>query len=227
MIPISDDNPTLTRPVMTIGLILANILVFIYQLKLGPRVEEAFVWRMGAIPYELTHFRDAISPTPFPLYLTPITAMFIHGGWLHIGGNMLYLWIFGNNIEDIVGHFRFVVFYILCGLIATLAHVLSSPNSQIPMVGASGAIAGVLGAYFVSFPGARVRVLIPILIFFYSVRIPAIIVLGFWFLIQILNASAVPGQIGGVAWFAHIGGFIAGMVLVKIYRRRRYSTRYT
>jgi membrane associated rhomboid family serine protease len=152
--------------------------------------------------------------------------MFIHGGWLHIGGNMLYLWIFGNNIEDIVGHFRFVVFYILCGLIATLAHVLSSPNSQIPMVGASGAIAGVLGAYFVSFPGARVRVLIPILIFFYSVRIPAIIVLGFWFLIQILNASAMPGQMGGVAWFAHIGGFIAGMVLVKIYRRRRYSTRY-
>ena len=157
---------------MTVTLILANILVFLYQLKLGLRAEEAFVWRMGAIPYELAHFRDAISPTPIPLYLTPITAMFIHSGWLHIGGNMLYLWIFGNNIEDIVGHIRFVVFYILCGLIATLAHVLSSPNSQIPMVGASGAIAGVLGAYVISFPGARVRVLMPVFIFFYSVRIP-------------------------------------------------------
>jgi len=223
MIPLRDENPTHTKPVITVGLILANILVFLYQWQLGPRAEGAFVWRMGAIPYELTHFSDAISPTPIPLYLTPLTAMFLHDGLLHVGGNMLYLWIFGNNIEDIVGHIRFLIFYTVCGLIATFAHILSSPNSQLPMIGASGAIAGVLGAYLVSFPRARIHVLIPIFFFLSSARIPAVIVLGFWFLLQIWNASAIPGEMGGgVAWFAHIGGFVAGMVLIIWYRRRRY-----
>ena len=228
MIPFKDDNPTQTFPAVTILLIAVNVGVFIYQLflhwTLGPRADQEFVWRMGAIPYELIRLKDVISPTPIPLYLTPLTAMFIHGGFMHIGGNMLYLWIFGNNVEDVLGHVRFLAFYLVCGLVATLVHIVSSPNSQIPMVGASGAIAGVLGAYFIRFPGARVHVLMFLFFFIRVVRVPAVIVLGFWFLIQLMNASAASGGVGGgVAWFAHIGGFIVGLIVMLRYGRRRWG----
>ena len=228
MIPLKDDNPTYTVPFMTVGIIVINILVFLYELSLGGLLlngQEAqrFIWAMGIIPYELTRFGDAMSPTPIPFYLTPFTAMFIHGGLLHVGGNMLYLWIFGNNIEDALGHLHFLFFYILCGLIATLTHVISSPSSPIPMVGASGAIAGVLGAYFMQFPAARVHVLIPFFFIFRIMHIPAMVVLGFWFLMQILNASATSGGAhSGVAWFAHIGGFIVGYILMRRYQKRRW-----
>ena len=228
MIPFKDDNPTRTFPTVTILLIAANVAVFAYQLflhwALGARADHEFVWRMGAIPYELIRFKDIVSPTPIPLYLTPLTAMFIHGGFMHIGGNMLYLWIFGNNVEDVLGHFRFLLFYLACGLIATSVHVLSAMNSQAPMVGASGAIAGVLGAYFIRFPGARVHVLMFLFFFIRVVRIPAVVVLGFWFLMQLMNASAASGGAGGsVAWFAHIGGFVAGLILMLRYGRRRWD----
>ena len=169
----------------------------------------------------LTRFSDSVSETPVPLYLTLFTAMFVHGGLLHILGNMLYLWIFGNNIEDALGHLRFFFFYFLCGLAATLAHVLSAPSSKVPIVGASGAIAGVLGAYFITYPRARVSVLFLI----WVVKVPAMLVLGLWFLIQIRNSMTSMPEAGGVAWFAHIGGFIAGMLLMARYRQKHRPQR--
>ncbi len=221
MIPLKDDNPTNSFPVVTILLILSNVSVFLYQFFLPPREGMVFTMQMGVIPFQITHFSDAIFPTPVPLYLTLITAMFLHGGMLHLGGNMLYLWVFGNNIEDTVGHFRFLFFYLLCGLIATLTHIAAVPDARIPLIGASGAIAGVLGAYIVCFPHARVLVLFWFLFFIRIIRVPALIVLGFWFLIQLMNASVDTGDGGGVAWYAHIGGFVAGIVLIWRFRRPR------
>ena len=221
MIPLKDENPTQTRPLITVALILTNVAVFLYQISLGPTGNAVYTLKMGLIPFEITHFSDAISPTPIPLVLTLITTMFLHGGFLHLGGNMLYLWIFGNNIEDLLGHFRFFIFYLVCGIIATLIHITSAPESRVPLVGASGAIAGVLGAYLVCFPRARVLVLFWFMFFIRIVRVPALIVLGFWFIVQILNASSDPSSQGGVAWFAHIGGFIAGILLILRPRRRR------
>ena len=223
MIPLKDDNPTTSFPFVTILLIVGNSAVFLYQtLFLSHRESVVFTMQMGVIPFQITHFSDAIFPTPVPLYLTLITAMFLHGGLLHLGGNMLYLWVFGNNIEDTVGHLRFLFFYLLCGLIATLAHIAAAPDARIPLIGASGAIAGVLGAYIICFPHARVLVLFWFLFFIRIIRVPAMIVLGFWFLIQLMNASADTGDQGGVAWYAHIGGFIAGIVLIWRFRKRRH-----
>ena len=217
MIPIKDDNPTRRKPILTVGILCANVGVFLYAFSLGRSGFEAFTVQFGLIPFEVTRMSDAISPTPIPLYLTLVTSMFMHGGWLHLGGNMLYLWIFGNNVEDVFGHLRFLAFYLFCGAIATLGHVAVSPNSLIPLVGASGAIAGVLGAYLVAFPGARVLVLIPFLLF-HMVRIPAVVVLSLWFIIQLMNASAASG--GGVAWYAHIFGFVSGYLLMRRKRKR-------
>lgn len=217
LLPFKDHNPTRTAPLFTVALILANAMVFVHQLRLGSAGFQQFVYVMGAIPYELTRFADSVSDTPVPLYMTPFTAMFVHGDFLHILGNMLYLWIFGNNIEDALGHLRFFFFYFACGLAAAGTHILSSPSSKIPMVGASGAIAGILGAYIITYPRARVSVLFLI----WVVKVPAVIVLGLWFLIQIRNSLAsVPGT-GGVAWFAHIGGFIAGALLMARFREKR------
>jgi len=226
MIPIKDDNPIRGTPWMTITLIAANVLVYLHQISLGP-LGEAFVYRYGAIPYEILHFRELpFIPlpyqTPFSNFLTLFTSMFIHGGFLHLAGNMLYLWIFGDNVEYIMGRFRFLVFYLLTGLAAALTHIIMSPNSTVPMVGASGAISGVLGAYFVRFPGARVIMLVPIFFFIEFFSVPAIFALGFWFLMQLANALFTFGlqTSGGVAWFAHIGGFLAGAFLVSIFQRR-------
>src|SRR3990167_543797 len=156
MTPLRDDNPTTITPVVTVGLIVANVLVFAYQMSLG-RAGEAFVYTFGAVPSALF---GGESPSPLPPPMTLFTAMFVHGGLMHVGGNMLYLWIFGNNIEDRLGHFRFIIFYILTGLIASLAHIIMMPDSKIPMIGASGAIAGILGAYFLLYPRAHVRTLV-------------------------------------------------------------------
>jgi len=213
MIPLKDDNPTYSAPVLVISIIVINVVVFVYALLLGDVGYHMFSARFGAIPFELIHFTDAISPTPIPLYSTLITSMFMHGGWMHLGGNMLYLWIFGNNIEDTLGHFRFLVFYLVCGIVATLAHVLSEPDSIVPMVGASGAIAGTLGAYLALFPGSRILVLF----FYFILRIPALIVLGVWFVIQLMNAS---DDVSGVAWYAHIAGFVVGYVWMR-YRYKK------
>lgn len=222
MIPLKDDNPTRTFPFVTIFIIAANIAIYIYQLTLGPKGEEFFVLRAGAIPYEITHFIDIYPFSVIPPPLTLFSAMFIHGGLFHVGGNMLYLWIFGDNIEDRLGHFRFIIFYILTGLIASLAHIIMMPDSKIPMIGASGAIAGILGAYFLLYPRAHVRTLVFFFFFVDIVKIPALIFLGLWFAFQLLSSGAG----GGIAWYAHIGGFIGGVVLIKLFeikKRRRYD----
>ena len=220
MIPLKDDIPTQTFPFITIMLITANVLVFLRELMLPPPVREEFISQLAVIPYAMTH------PGPghpgFLVYnaLTLLTSMFLHGGIMHLVGNMLYLWIFGNNIEDVMGHARFLLFYFLCGLAGALTQIAASPASRIPMIGASGAIAGVLGAYLVMFPAARVLTLVFLFFFVRVVPIPALIVLGAWLLIQLVNAGQIAP--GGVAWFAHIGGFLTGLVAIVPFRRRRY-----
>jgi rhomboid family protein len=220
LIPLKDDNPTRSVPFVTVALIAANVAVFIYEMLLPPEAYKSFVAAMGVIPVQLT---QAVLHDPGRLLrggATLFTAMFVHGSILHVAMNMLYMWIFGNNIEDVMGHGRFLMFYLMCGLFASFCQVAASPGSQVPMIGASGAISGVLGAYLIMFPTARVLTLVFIVFFFRVVPIPAVIVLGFWFLLQLLSAGPVaPG--GGVAVFAHIGGFVAGVVLIAGFRRRR------
>src|SRR5947207_5258233 len=220
MIPISDDPVRRSFPVVTILLIVINVLVFLYEMSLGSRLD-GFVQAFGAVPREITTGRDLPPIAPLGnVYLTLITSMFLHGGWLHLGGNMLYLWVFGDNIEDRLGHFRYLVFYLLCGFAATFAHALVNPGSRVPSIGASGAIAGVLGAYILLFPRARVTTLIPIFFFITIREIPAFIILGLWFVLQLFVGVASLGvaesNAGGVAYFAHIGGFVAGMVLIAL-----------
>lgn len=217
MIPLKDENPVSTYPVVTVSLILANVVVFIYGLTLGPTGRQYLIYSLGAVPYELTRLVDLHPPAQVPLPLTLFTAMFVQAGFLHLGGNMLYLWIFGNNIEDYLGHAKFFFFYILTGLMASFAQILSDVGSRVPMVGASGAIAGVLGAYIVLYPRARVTTLVFFFIFIRLVELPAILVLGWWFFLQLIGASTG----GGVAWFAHIGGFISGLFLVGYFGKRR------
>jgi len=220
LIPLHDDNPTAITPIFTVAFIAACILVFLWQLGLGETGNQAAVMALGVIPAVLLD-RAALPPelALVPAALTPLTSMFLHGGFMHLAGNMLYLWIFGNNVEDAMGHVRFVVFYLLCGIAAVFGQVLQDPGSEIPMIGASGAISGVLGAYLLLYPHARVLVAIPLGIIIQTVRLPASIVLGMWFVIQIFS-SLMAGGGPGVAWFAHIGGFIAGLALIPVFRRR-------
>jgi len=215
VIPYKDDNPTTTFPFVTIGIIVLNIVVFLYQIT-SPSGTERLVFAYGAIPHYIISF-DKVQPI-HPV-LTVFTAMFMHGGIFHLAGNMLYLWIFGNNIEDKLGHVRFIVFYIFCGITAAYAHAITDPQSLIPMVGASGAISGVLGAYMLLFPRALVHTLVFLGFFVTVVKIPALIVIGFWVIIQFINGLISTGLIreGGVAWFAHIGGFIAGLFTIKLW----------
>jgi len=224
-LPLKDDNPTSTFPLFTIGLILANGFVFYHQMSLDAVESQNFIFKWGATPYQILHGKVLREFPEIPLPLTIFSSMFVHGGFLHLFGNMLYLWIFGNNIEDTLGHFRFLFFYLVCGLVAGLAQVYSNPGSTAPMIGASGAVAGVLGAYLLLFPGARILTLLFIFIFIKFIRLPALIILGFWFLIQLLGVWG--GSISNVAFFAHVGGFLAGLILIKIFqpkrsRRRRY-----
>lgn len=221
MIPIKDNNPTRTFPTVTVAIILLNVVLFGYQISLGSYTESLF-YRAGIIPYEITHLRDLEPSNLVPLPFTLFTSLFLHGGFIHLLGNMLYLWTFGNNIEDSMGHGRFIVFYFLCGLVASLSQIFLYPNSLIPVIGASGAIAGILGGYVVLFPRARVLTVVPLFIFIQLIWLPAIFVLGIWFIIQLLNAGAG----GGVAWFAHIGGFICGLVMIRLFARRRVRRIY-
>ena len=220
MIPLHDDNPTDVPPVFTILLIAACVLVFLWQISLG-KAQERAILALGVIPSILLGERR-LSPelALVPPELTILTSMFLHGGWMHLIGNMLYLWVFGNNVEDAMGHLRFLVFYGLCGAAAVFAQALPNPASTIPMIGASGAISGVLGAYLLLSPQARVLVGIPLGFIIHTARLPALWVLGFWFLLQIINTLLAGKGQGGVAWGAHIGGFIAGMVLLPLLRRR-------
>ena len=219
MIPLKDDNPTRTFPFVNYALIAACVAVFLWEVSLGARAQQAIL-AYGLIPDVL--LGDARLPPGLavvPAWATVFTSMFLHGGWLHLIGNMLYLWIFADNVEDRFGHGRFVVFYALCGIAAALAQALPAPESQIPMVGASGAISGVLGAYLLMFPRAHVLVLLPLGPLSQLVRLPALLVLGLWFGMQLLSEMfAPPGA--GVAFRAHIGGFVAGLVLMPLFRRR-------
>jgi len=210
-IPLRDENPTSRFPVVTIALIAVNAVVFLFQ-AVAPQSLELTAVRFGAVPFAITHFRSLPEAAAFPPLLTLLTSMFVHGSLFHLFGNMLYLWIFGNNIEDRLGPIRFSLFYLVCGVIAALTHILFQPGSRIPMIGASGAIAGVLGAYWTLFPRARVKVFIFLIFYIDVVAIPAGIVLGLWFLLQLLNV----GIGGGVAWFAHVGGFLAGLLLIRL-----------
>lgn len=198
---------------ITVGLILASVASFAYQLALGPELP-AFIRSAAFVPERLV--QDGIDLQPVPA----LVSMFLHGGWAHLGGNMLFLWIFGDNVEDRLGHFRFLLFYLLCGYTATYAHALASLESGVPIVGASGAIAGVLGAYLILFPGARVLTLVFLGFFITTLRIPVLVYLPFWFLLQffsgIASLQAENGHTGGVAWFAHIGGFLAGPIFLLL-----------
>jgi membrane associated rhomboid family serine protease len=216
MIPLRDNNPRRTVPVVTYVLIVLNVLGFVWELSLGGQLDRA-IFAVAFIPARFWLTGYYVNDV-----LAIVTSMFLHGGFLHIAGNMLYLWIFGDNIEDRLGHGKYLVFYLLCGIIATLAHAFFSPASRIPTIGASGAIAGVLGAYLVLYPHARVTTIIPIFFFITVREIPAVFILGFWFVLQLLSGIGSLGvpdaqDLGGVAFFAHIGGFIAGMVLVFLF----------
>ena len=211
MIPLRDVIPSRTTPYVTFALIGLNTLVFMYQFSLGEAIEE-FILYFGLIPAAFS-------------WVAVLTSMFLHGGLLHFGGNMLYLWIFGDNVEDRMGHGRFLVFYLLCGTAAALAQTIVNPDSVVPMVGASGAIAGVMGAYFVLYPRSRIVTLLPLFFFFQIVEVPAIFFLGFWFLLQLLSgvgsmATATGSEAaGGIAFWAHAAGFLAGLSGVLVFRR--------
>lgn len=221
MIPLRDNIPAHRAPVLTIGLIAVNILVYVNQMMLPPRAAVQFIRLYGLVPLEVSG-GDPLIPHPVPLYATLLTSMFVHGGLFHLGGNMLYLWIFGDNVEDRMGRLKFLIFYLLSGLGAAAAQIWANPDSKIPMVGASGAISGVLGAYLFLFPHARVLTLIPLGFFTRVVEIPALVVLGFWIIVQVLNGVMTLGaQVGGVAWLAHVGGFVAGLVMVIPFVGRR------
>jgi rhomboid family protein len=222
VIPYKDLVPTRRFPFATLLLIAANVLVFLHEVLLPEPAATRFVYQYAVIPLEfrLGHNVD-LSPGMAP-FLSIFTAMFLHGGWLHLIGNMLYLWIFGDNVEDVMGPVRFLIFYLLCGLVASLAQIYSNFRSDIPALGASGAIAGVLAAYIRLYPKAKVAVLVPVFYFLRSVILPAWLVLGLWFLIQILEVHLMPASdTGGVAYFAHIGGFVAGLLFLPLFTPRR------
>jgi membrane associated rhomboid family serine protease len=214
MIPLRDDIRSRRRPFVLYAILGINIAVFLYELSLGSDLN-GFISRYGAIPYFIFH------PRGLSTYLTIFTSMFMHAGILHIGFNMLFLWVFGDNIEDRMGHIIFIFFYLVTGTAGALLHSVTVPNSTVPMVGASGAISGILGAYIILYPKARVLALVPIIFFFRVIRLPAIIFLGIWFLYQLLSGVATSAAGGGVAYLAHIGGFIAGIVFALPFIRKK------
>ena len=225
MIPIRDENRKKTFPLITLLLLAANVTAFVFQM-IDENGMQAVITKYGAIPWEIVHFQELphqqwVYQTDIPNILTLITSMFMHGGVLHLLGNMLYLWIFADNVEALTGHVRFLPFYILCGIAAAITHIIFDPQSTVPMVGASGAISGVLGAYFIRFPKAKVDMLFIFFFFIRVFRVPAPVMLGVWFLMQLLSGFGSLGQQGGgVAWFAHIGGFAAGMILIFLFERK-------
>lgn len=228
MIPLRDNNPTRRVPVVTLALIMANVAVFAVQLLL-PRwgiTLEGWYYLLGLRPYEVTRHVDLPPFAWFPWWATLLTTLFVHGGWLHLIFNLWFLWIFGNNVEDAMSRARFVLFYLVCGLLATAAQVLADPASTMPIVGASGAIAGVLGAYLILFPRQRVLTVIPLVVVWPVFEMPAWILLVAWLALQALGGLQLSGgQGGGVAFFAHVGGFVAGAALVRLFAWRRRAGR--
>jgi membrane associated rhomboid family serine protease len=226
MIPLGDNVPSERTPFITYAIIALNVIVFFWELLLGSHAD-SFLGTWGTVPAEIINWQRE----PLVLF-TLVTSMFLHAGWLHLIGNMLYLAIFGDNVEGIMGHKRYLAFYLVCGVAANLAQVLLAPASAVPGVGASGAIAGVLAGYLVCFPRSRVFVGILLLIYMEVIALPAVLVLGFWFVVQLFNGVAMIGtssaaMAGGVAWWAHIGGFVTGLVLTPLLRqRRRHHFRY-
>ncbi len=220
MIPLKDNIVTRHTPVVTLVVIGLNAYVYLKEFLLGPWASQRFIFYYGLIPCGLTGACEVVGRA-FSPEMTLFTSMFVHAGFFHFAGNMLYLWIFGNNVEDSMGKVRFTIFYLCSGLGAALVQVLANPASRIPMVGASGAISGVLGAYLLLFPHARVVTLIPLGFFTQVMEIPAVVVLGFWIVVQLFNGLLTFSfKGGGVAWFAHIGGFAVGMLLVGFFKQR-------
>jgi len=221
MIPLKDDNPTSSKPIITYCLIIICIFVFLIELASPSYRTGEFFYSYGLIPSVLLgKLKLAPSMYVIPAYLTIITSMFVHGGFMHLIGNMLYMWIFADNIEDSLGKVKFLIFYILCGIGAAMAQVFTDTNSQIPMVGASGAIGGVLGAYLVNYPKAKILVLIPFGFFSQIIKIKALYVLFFWFILQFINSALTNSNGGGVAYAAHIGGFISGVILILFLNKK-------
>ena len=221
MIPLRDLTPRERTPFIAWALVLANVGIFVYQyFVLDPgRAQAVFVASFAAVPANVGAAvlgQESLVGGLMPL----VTSMFLHGGFMHLLGNMWFLWIFGDNVEDELGHFKFLLFYLTCGVLATLAHVVAEPSSAVPLVGASGAIAGVMGAYLMRFPRSRVTVLLPLVVIWTTVRMPAFVMLLYWFAIQVLNGTADSSG-GGVAWWAHVGGFAIGAVLVLYLTRGR------
>lgn len=224
MIPLRDKNPSYTFPIINYLLIAANVVAFFYELSLGPRLDN-FIINYGLVPqkyfYAVAHHTHLITRY-FPFF----TSMFLHGGWMHIIGNMWFLFIFGDNVEDKLGHGNYLAFYLLGGLAAAVIQLLSSVGSPVPTIGASGAISGVLGAYLVMFPKAKISTLIPIFFFIDIIDISAFLFIGFWFLMQFVSGLQTLGidASGGIAWWAHVGGFIAGILMVPVFKKRRFAT---
>lgn len=236
MIPLSDpENRRRIFPIATILIVALNFVAFAYELSLGTRALDSFVLSYGVRPFEITSGQDLPPVSPGPLWLTIFTSMFLHGGWAHILGNMLYLWVFGDNVEEVLGTPTYLAFYLAAGVAGSLAHILADPTSRVPSIGASGAIAGVLAAYMVLFPQARINTLIFFFPFIRVVRVPAILLIGFWALLQFLSGLGTLGitDAGGVAYWAHIGGFVAGLILAFSFRgkarraRRGYPSEYS
>ncbi len=221
MFPLHDSIPTRFPPLAVWFLVFSSALVFAFELRLSEREIQSFFYLFGLVPARYTHPEWAQS-VGFPVgdYWPFITSMFLHGGWMHIIGNMWFLWLFGDNVEDRMGSIRFLLFYLSCGLIAALVQIFVNPESTLPTVGASGAIAGVLGAYFVMYPRAQVVVMIPILFYPFIFALPAALFLAFWFLMQFLSGTSAlfqSAEVGGVAWWAHVGGFVAGALLHRLF----------
>jgi membrane associated rhomboid family serine protease len=224
LIPLRDENPPTGVPVVTLALIALNVVVFVYEVLLGPELR-GFLFDWGFVPVKLTLAVRYGDLPLLPAVLPVLTSLFLHAGWSHLIGNMWYLWIFGDNVEDLLGHAGFLLFYLVCGVVATLLHYLTGPVAELPTVGASGAIAAVLGAYLVAFPRMRVFTLLPLFPFFQVVPLPAFLVLGLWFLFQFvlgLGALGASGG-GGIAFWAHIGGFAAGGLVMRVFLAVRRS----
>jgi membrane associated rhomboid family serine protease len=229
VIPLKSDNPLLTFPVMTVLLIIANTLAFLYELSLPTRAGNRLIYEFGLIPARIDLLIDPtlhvhVGHTGLgPAFLTLFTCMFLHAGWLHLLGNMLFLWVFGGGVEDRMGHVAYLIFYLFCGLGAGVVHTAFNFGSTVPTIGASGAISGVMGAYIILFPRSRILTLVPLLIIFFLWRIPAVLILGYWFVIQFVSGISSVGNAsqGGVAVWAHVGGFIIGAIIVLILGLRR------
>jgi membrane associated rhomboid family serine protease len=224
MIPLKDTIPSRTFPFVNYMLMILNLFFFLYEISLGPSITQ-FVFTWGIIPSRFVELQGNIIQILAPF----VTSMFLHAGWIHFLGNMLYLYIFGDNVEDRLGHFRYIIFYLLCGIFAGLSQIVTRPSLEVPMVGASGAIAGVMGAYFCLYPRARIVTLLFFIFFFQIVEIPAFFFLAFWFLLQFfsgtLSLSSQSPSAGGVAWWAHIGGFISGIALLMFLKKKKQKKR--